>query len=336
MHVKWMFAVMFVLLLIPVVNSQELKVAILVSDNEADMAVAATVESSLERKGMEVDIFVTPWGVYNSTIVDRIKAYSPSKIIIIGGKIAVVDKYEDSLSDYDIIRASGSDRYETAALAVNLLKNVFNVEVSNVVVLYGFDDYSLKEIVKKAEELNAVVILVKDNQIPPLAKEILRELKPGKVVIKRTPNMIKEIELEIKEVVKEVEVEEMPIKERASREIKEAEGKLNEAKEKFAEYTGVAKVAVERLIELSEKELYEARKAYENRNYGKAYGLAVSAKVHAKNAIKIMKEVQVEAFLGIYKDIGEMKSLMEKIKEMKTRTKEDIEKHRKEVPVQIK
>ncbi len=321
----WIVTLFVVMVMVPASYSQDVRVAILVSDNEADMAVAVTVEKILASKGVNVKVFVTPWGVFNKSVAEEIKNFAPTKVVIVGGELAVVPEYESVLSEFNILRAKGKDRYETAAKTIEIVKDVFKVEISNIVVVYGFDDDALEEIVEKAEELNAFVVLVKNNEVPPMIKQLLKEIKPKRAIFKKAPNIEKEVEVEIEKEVGELEIEEHPMKERTLEEIKEAEEKLEEAKEKFAEYTGVAKTAVERLIKLSEKELEEAKESYNKELYGRAYGLAVSSKVHAKNAIKIMEKVQVEAFLNIYgKRFEEMRKLMEEIREKKMMLKEEM------------
>ena len=64
----------------------------LVSDNEADVAVALSVASDLN-----LPVISTNWGQFQKATLDKIVSLSPKEVIIIGGSSAVPAKYSEDL-----------------------------------------------------------------------------------------------------------------------------------------------------------------------------------------------------------------------------------------------
>ncbi|ENN96699.1 cell wall binding repeat 2-containing protein, partial [Methanocaldococcus villosus KIN24-T80] len=73
-------------LLIPTVAATNV---ILVSDNQADYLTALNIASLFN----DTKVVVTPWGIYNESVVNEILKMKPEQVIIIGGPIAVPDEY---------------------------------------------------------------------------------------------------------------------------------------------------------------------------------------------------------------------------------------------------
>ncbi len=121
------------------VSASDSNLVILVSDNEADYALARGVATLLGAK-----LVVAPWGNYNATVSAEVLTAGPDKVIIIGGPVAVVNEYTQDLNDFGIPyeRLYGADRYGTNLAVVEYLKMEFPGQLSKiqgVVVVNGHD-----------------------------------------------------------------------------------------------------------------------------------------------------------------------------------------------------
>ncbi len=126
------------------VSASDSNLVILVSDNEADYALASSVAALLGAK-----LVVAPWGSYNATVSAEVLTAQPSRVIIIGGPVAVVDEYAQDLKDFGIPyeRWYGADRYGTNLAVVGYLKMEFPSQFSkirDIAVVNGHDILAMR------------------------------------------------------------------------------------------------------------------------------------------------------------------------------------------------
>ncbi|WP_198362120.1 cell wall-binding repeat-containing protein [Thermococcus pacificus] len=146
---------MFILGVIPdhvgYVSAADSSIAILVTDNEADLAIAYSVAALLDAK-----VIVSPWGTYDPAVSAEILSVEPGKVIIIGGPVAVPEDYNGDLDDFGIPyeRWYGETRYETnLAVIEGLLEEFPGIYegIDAVVVANGRDGLALKEYLKRVK-----------------------------------------------------------------------------------------------------------------------------------------------------------------------------------------
>ncbi len=130
------------------VSASDSNLVVLVSDNEADYALASSVVGLLGAR-----LIVTPWGTYNATVSAEVLTAQPSRVIIIGGPVAVVSEYTQDLEDFGIPyeRWYGADRYGTNLAVVGYLKEEFPGElgeVHDVAVVNGQDILAMQHYVR--------------------------------------------------------------------------------------------------------------------------------------------------------------------------------------------
>ncbi|NJE26956.1 hypothetical protein E3E22_10105 [Thermococcus sp. MV5] len=286
-----LFGILLLLSIVPTTTATEengLTLVILVSDNEADLTLAQKLGES-----MNLTILITSWGVYDPNIIAEIMSIAPDKVLIIGGPAAVPKNYEEDLDDMGIkwARIWGDDRYETN---IKVLEYVFEnypeiLDNSKIVIAHGRDIGALKKI--KVEKAFPVYI---DTNKTENQTQILAMIKVTHIVIIKTPFSENATEIMEKKIRKELKVnvtkEEVNITaEMAWEAIEIAETKTLLAKE-LLENESVKVPAAERLLLLAEKELENAKEAYDEGKYGKAYGQAIAAKAHAEAVIRMAGE----------------------------------------------
>ncbi|AFL95797.1 hypothetical protein CL1_1600 [Thermococcus cleftensis] len=133
------------LLPLPGASGAESGIVILVTDNEADLAVA---KGAAELLGAEV--VVSPWGTYSPEVSAEILSAAPGMVIIIGGPVALPEDYTGDLKDFGIPyeRWYGETRYGTNLAVIQGLAREFPEvlrDVSTVVVANGRDALALRE-----------------------------------------------------------------------------------------------------------------------------------------------------------------------------------------------
>ncbi|WP_048152265.1 cell wall-binding repeat-containing protein [Palaeococcus ferrophilus] len=291
-----LFGVLLLAGIVPLISAEEnntvdLSMVILVSDNEADSALAEKIAESLN-----VSIVVTPWGVYDPNVTSEIASYAPDKVLIIGGPAAVPKLYEDDLVSLNIsyARVWGKDRYGTNAQALEYLVKNYPELMKNVkiVIAHGRDLGAIKDIENRSNVFPIYVDNGHENQT-----DLLGIIKVSGVVIIKTPisgNITERIRERVRERAENVtEVEENITAEVAWEAIEIAQNKTALA-ESMVENATIP--AAPKLLELAKKELDRALEAYNESNYGKAYGQAMAAKVHAEAVIRMSTEKFSEKF----------------------------------------
>ncbi|USS41431.1 cell wall-binding repeat 2 family protein [Thermococcus aggregans] len=283
----WLFSALLLGSIIPLSQAQSLSIVILVSDNEADSALAEELATLLN-----ASIVVTTWGVYDPNVTAEIMSYAPDKVIIIGGPDAVPKDYETDLNEMGIsyVRWYGKDRYGTN---LEVLKKAIEehpelFENVKVVIAHGRDLGAIK--MAKGIEGKKFILYV-DNNLTNTTEILGTLLKTKKVVILKsylidneTLNRIRE---RIRERVRDGNITEENVTitpEMAWEAIQVAINRTETAKEMLDD---LPVPAAKKLIELAEEKIQIANESYNEGNYGKAYGQAIAAKAHAEVVIKL-------------------------------------------------
>lgn len=283
----WLFSALLLGSIVPLSQAQSLSIVILVSDNEADSALAEELAALLN-----ASIVVTTWGVYDPNVTAEIMTYAPDKVIIIGGPDAVPKDYETELDELGVscVRWYGGNRYETN---LNVLKKAIEeypelFDGVKVVIAHGRDLGAIKR--AKGIEGKKFILYV-DNNLTNTTEIIGTLLKTKSVIIIKSQLMDNETAKEIRERVRErvrdgnITEENVTITaEMAWEAIQVAVNKTETAKEMLDD---LPVPAAKRLIELAEKEIQIANESYNEGKYGKAYGQAITAKAHAEAVIKL-------------------------------------------------
>lgn len=287
---------------------------ILVSDNEADSAVATVIENL---KGLK--IVITPWGKFNQSVVDQIQNLTPEEVIIIGGPAAVPSAYETALLEFtNTVRVAGKDRYATAARVLDLFRDDFKGK--GAIAAYGYDKKGIEKALKKAKAQGMIVVFVDLSRAPWEMQKALENANISLLEVEESPNMnTTEIKDDVKDDVGEVRFTGVDRALRASEQIEEARKEIIEAEEKIAELNVTATAPLE-LVDNARERLKRAEKAFNESKYGEAFGLAVSAEHLAENA----KDVAEELVEYWEESREELKELQEKVAEKIEDLREDI------------
>jgi putative cell wall-binding protein len=256
---------------------------LLVSDNEADSAIAEAIKNV-----RNLEIVTTPWNEFDEAVVLKIKELDPRKIYIIGGPVAVVPDYETQLDFATIIRISGKDRYATAAATLEQFQADFKGK--GIIVVNGHDIPGIVKAKIKAKNTGAILLYIKAEGIPEEVEDALDLSGDEEIEIISSPDMdVDEIDRKIKLRarlhVKPVDrLNETARRERALEQINRTRGMIESAELAIEEHNAT-EVAL-KLLKEAEEHFANAEEAFENGNYGRAFGQAVAAANLAKNAIR--------------------------------------------------
>ncbi|RLG46717.1 MAG: hypothetical protein DRN90_02885 [Thermoproteota archaeon] len=160
-------------------------IVILVSDNSADLAVAISLAISIN-----ATVVVSPWGLFNETVVAKIVGEFPDKVIIIGGPVAVPESYVETLEGLGIPveRIGGADRFETNQLVIEwMLSNNIEIKLDKVVLIHGLDFVALEEILGSVINGECMVLLVNDEYENMVnITRLIEEMAPPEVEVINT------------------------------------------------------------------------------------------------------------------------------------------------------
>ncbi|MFH1786221.1 MAG: cell wall-binding repeat-containing protein [archaeon] len=256
----------------------------LVSDNEADYAVA---QAAAEETGDA--IVTTRWGLIDDGILDKITSYEPNKVTIIGGPDAVPELIEAELDGVEIVheRIYGEDRYETSVVVA---EEVWD-SVDEVVAATGDDIDGIEDALADAKAAKRPVIILRPDGVPERIRERLRAMALNKIRFKASPDTVDdEIGVDLDEIVAgNVTIDRPDFSERAQLAIDRAAEKLDEAKAvETPENISDARAAlISKQVILAEGKLATAQLAFDEEEYGLAFGQAVASRAHSVFAIKV-------------------------------------------------
>ncbi|WP_287198428.1 cell wall-binding repeat-containing protein [Thermococcus sp.] len=268
-------------------QAQSLSIVILVSDNEADSAIAEELATLLN-----ASVVITTWGVYDPNVTAEIMEYAPDKVIIIGGPDAVPEDYKTELEELRIpyVRWYGKDRYGTN---LDVLKNTIEefpelFEDVKVVITHGRDLGAIKQ--ARGIEGKKFIIYV-DNNLTNTTEVLGTLVKTRNVIILKSQLMnngtAERIRERIRERVRDGNITEENLEvtpEMAWQAIEFAINRTETAKEMLDNLTIPDAT---KLLELAEEKIQIANESYNEGNYGKAYGQAIAAKAHAEAVIRL-------------------------------------------------
>ncbi|WP_056933703.1 cell wall-binding repeat-containing protein [Thermococcus barophilus] len=289
----FVFLIMATALTLRPVSAATETIVILVSDNEADCALANYIANLTG--DVNIVVVKTHWGVYDPNITAEIISYAPDEVIIIGGPVAVPEEYVEDLQNLGISveRWWGQNRYETDLAVIKNATVRFQLQLQNRVILVaGTDLAGIEKALQLAIRERAMIVLV--NQTTNITKIMERlRLRAGNFTIMGTPftnQTMLRIREQLREHLKECNCTEIHVNmtaERALEAIQVAEKALTTAKE-LAENT--TNPAVENILTIAEKQLEDAKDAYNSGKYGLAYGLAIAAKSKAEVVTRLAGE----------------------------------------------
>ncbi|NJE07685.1 hypothetical protein E3E31_03960 [Thermococcus sp. M39] len=273
------------------VSAADGTIVILVSNNEADCALANYIANLT----VNVVVIKTPWGVYDPNVTAEIISYAPDEVIIIGGPVAVPEEYAEDLQNLGITveRWWGENRYETDLAFIKNATVKFQLQLQNRVILVaGTDLAGIEKALQLAIQERAMIILVNQTTNITRIMEKLR-IRTGNFTTVETPYVnqtMLRIHEQLRKQFKECNCTKVQVNmtaERALEAIQIAEEKINTAKELAENATNPA---IENLLAIAEKQLEDAKDAYNTGKYGLAYGLAIAAKSKAEVVIRLAGE----------------------------------------------
>ena len=269
---------------------------ILVSDNPADSALANYIANLTGAV-----VVVTPWGLYDPNVSARVIGAEPDQVIIIGGPDAVPEPYEEDLKELNITvtRWWGENRYETNIAVIGNATLLLRIKFQNsLVVAPGNDSAAIEKALKEAIKVHGIIIFA-NNSTDPLRIVARFGSTPESVTIVETPLSAKLAEklrerIERRNNIRTRNVgvnitKEMALKaiEDANKTISLAEKLLSNASNNESGMVGGRNLVLSRFLMKAELTLERAQKAYEEGNYGKAYGLATAARAQVEPLIKL-------------------------------------------------
>ncbi len=294
-------AMLFALLLVSTtvgfgkVTAETQVTVILVSDNEADSALAqylANLTGAI--------VVTTPWGVYDPNVTAEVTSYAPDTVIIIGGPDAVVEQYVSDLQDLNITveRWWGKTRYETNLAVIGNATVKLKIKFENsVIVVPGNDTAGIQEALRRAVKVHGFIIFA--NNSTDVMKIMAKfQVWPKNMTIIRSRIMERVAERVLERLRKGTvnanltEVQVNITAEMALEAINMSEERINTAEELLANVTlpEQKEWLAQKMLNLAKEELERAKEAYEEGKYGRAYGQAIAAKAHAEFVIRIASE----------------------------------------------
>ncbi|RLF91219.1 cell wall-binding repeat-containing protein [Thermococci archaeon] len=280
-----LFSIFLSLLLLTIalpgyINAQVKDFVILVSDNEADLTLAQKIAVVLDAK-----VIVSPWGIYNESVVPKILDADPSFVLIIGGPMAVPEEYEKDLEDLGIphTRLYGSTRVETAQVVINWIKKDYPDLFKDIkfAVVYGWDFgaimkvRSMKGVIPIFIGYNPVNITIPEEDVVAImsrdSEEIMEKIT-GKFRVRSRMRVVI-----TQEVAKET--------------IEESSIVISRAEEVLREVESIGSMGARAWVFLDAAKGYlkKAKSSYEEGDYIKAYEYAKNAKIRAERAIVLAR-----------------------------------------------
>ena len=274
-------------LTIKVASAEESVTVILVSDNEADSALAEYVA-----KMTGAFVVKTPWGIYDSNVTAEIIGYAPDKVIIIGGPVAVPEWYVNDLKELGIKveRWWGENRYETNIALISNATSKFKLEYSDsVLIVPGNDDAAIREALNKAVQTKSLIIFVDENtDVNKVLARLQAEAHNINLIRSQVMEKVAErVKERLGKISSEFDVE--ITAERALEVINLTQERIAKAEELLANVAlpEQKEELAKEMLDKAKGELEMAEKAYEEGKYEEAYEQAIAAKAHAEFVIRV-------------------------------------------------
>ena len=338
----WVWVLTFILITSFMVTGQvkaetgDVKIVVLVSDNEADSTVAASIAELLN-----FTVVTTQWGIYNPNVTAEIIEDMPDKVIIIGGPVAVPVEYEQDLNNLGIPyeRWYGADRYSTNVRVIEKAKEEFPGIFRDVeVFIVNGRDVGAIQMVRKYELKKKVIPLFVDNGLENQTEIIGSLIKPKQVVLVRSPLLSESLFVTIEGIIErsgvQLSEESLDATERLAWNSIISTGGLLELARTTLDDLKIP--GAKNMLELASRELEKARKEYARGNYEAAYRYSIYARTHAdvvivlagKEKNKILHglpkvalehdilrlEIQIQALANSGVDVTEIQSLLNQAK----------------------
>jgi len=260
----------FLLGLIPAYHvSAAPSAVILVSDNPADMAMARFVANFTG-----YPVVVTGWGVYNMSVSMKVLSYHPSKVIIIGGPLAVPEEYAEGFQkmNVSVVRWGGENRYETNLRVISALKELGVTFSSAKVLVPGNASPAISIALKTAVREHSLLVYINSTAA-------LQEVGGNVTII--LPQWMKSLKMPEVAKIKHVDV----TARWAAVEVNRASSRLG-AIERMANGTNSTEIL--RMVELARKNIAEAKDCLAHGEYVRAYTLASIANGELDSAVKLI------------------------------------------------
>ncbi|AMM54506.1 hypothetical protein TQ32_08470 [Pyrococcus kukulkanii] len=250
---------------IPSSVAQAQNLIIFVSDNEADLTIAAKVSELLN-----AELVVTPWGIYDPNVSAKIIDMDPSLVIIIGGPVAVVDRYSEDFQSFGVsyTRLYGENRVETAMKVIEFIKKDYPdiLRGAKFFAVYGWDlggILRLREIMKEDKSVIPVFVGPNTTNLPVTISGVIVTSNSEKIMGRFKVGNVRVIQAKITRDV-------------ALKAIEYAQMAIENAKE----------VSGDQELLNSAMTLFDlAKKAFSEGDYEKAYALAFASLAKAQKTI---------------------------------------------------
>jgi putative cell wall-binding protein len=272
---RWGLILTFLILsLIPAVSGQG-SVAVVVSDNSADLTVARVWSQKLG-----ATVVVTPWGSLSDDAISDVVFSQATIVYVVGGQVAVPDA-ETMLAGYDktVFRVGGADRQETS------MRVSERFGATRGIVLYGYDTPSME--VAETQGIAEGIPLI---FMEPTDLGIGSNLKSAgidRVTLLSSPVLGDNVRTTLE--ADGITVEQPPSDERsqAQKMIALAEERINETMSLIKSIRDGESLAAARLVVESKISLSKAEEAFKGSTFEEAFNKAVEAEESANYAIVI-------------------------------------------------
>ncbi|WP_297504706.1 cell wall-binding repeat 2 family protein [Thermococcus sp.] len=265
---------------------------ILVSDNEADCAIAeylANVTGAV--------IVTTTWGAYDPNVTAEIMSYAPDEVIIIGGPDAVVEQYVSDLQELGITveRWGGQNRYQTNIIAMERAEVEFQLQFNGSVIVAGNDTLAIRNALQLAVQNGAVIIYVNKSTNVTGVMEKLRVKTATMVKTQASERVMERVKEQLRECnCTAAEVQVNVTRETVLQLMVQVRERVKTIEEIANETNSTQLMQQVRVMEMT---MEKANTALQAGNYTRAY--------------QLMLELQIQTEFGLKMANGEMKAMME-------------------------
>ncbi|QQK08482.1 cell wall-binding repeat-containing protein [Miniphocaeibacter halophilus] len=149
---------------------------------------------------LDAPIMLTRKDSIPAEVKAEINRLGATKVIIIGGNSSVSKKVEEELSSYTLKRIGGSDRYDTAILVGNQVRNLTDSK-SEAILVDGTNFPDAIAMTSMAVEQDMPILLTKPSQLPENIEKAIKDWELTEVTIGGGSNSVSnKVEKEVKEL----------------------------------------------------------------------------------------------------------------------------------------